>query len=292
MSSCEEAAILITALVDGELDVDDMEMVRAHLDRCGDCTARKEMEARLKAFLAERLGTVEPPEDLGARVRGAIAQADLTDPDEGGPAPPAGAAPPVTGKPKSRVWMWPLILISTVMMAVGVVLMVVETGNIAGTGAPGASGDLPVKLANLHHAATGAGIYQIRSHDPDELTRWFSERMEAFAGVPDLAALDLEPTGGRTMELMKHPMSLLLYRNHSGEPPAITLVQAGPDFELPQGPDGSVRISGREVHLGRQFGKELAWFATDSAAWMLASDRDREEMLKAMPVVIAAVDKK
>ena len=289
MSSCEDAAVMITALVDGELDVDDMEMVRAHLDMCSDCTARKEMEARLKVFLAERLGRVDTPDDLKGRIRGAIEKIDLADGGADDPAVSSAGAPPAAPKPKSRAWMWPLVLIVSVMVVMGVVLMVVETGNISNSGN---SGELPVELANLHYAATGAGVYQISSHDPDELFAWFSARLEAFAGVPDLAALDVEPTGGRVLNLMKHPMSLLLYRNHAGAPPAITVVQAAADFVLPTGPDGPVKSSGQDVYLTRQYGLEVAWFATDDAVWMLVSKREREDMLALLPVVIAAVDKK
>lgn len=79
MIHCEEASELITALVDGELDLDRMAHIREHLDKCADCQARKAMEERLKAFLHERLAQVETPADLKDRIRGALAGIDTDD---------------------------------------------------------------------------------------------------------------------------------------------------------------------------------------------------------------------
>ena len=82
MIHCSEASLLITALVDGELDLDEMERIKAHLDMCEDCTARRRMESRLKAFLKKRLSSVDTPKGLGLRIRGALTGLEAAPDDE------------------------------------------------------------------------------------------------------------------------------------------------------------------------------------------------------------------
>ncbi|MFQ5343950.1 MAG: anti-sigma factor family protein [Leptospirillia bacterium] len=76
MTSCQDASVMITALVDGELGLDDLDRVRAHVEMCSDCQARKQMEARLKGFLKERLASVDPPAGLREKIQRALASLD------------------------------------------------------------------------------------------------------------------------------------------------------------------------------------------------------------------------
>lgn len=72
MTSCEDAAVLITALIDGELGLEEAERVRAHVDMCGDCSSREQLEARLKGFLRDKLAAVDTPPGLRGNILSAL----------------------------------------------------------------------------------------------------------------------------------------------------------------------------------------------------------------------------
>ncbi|MBI5135941.1 MAG: zf-HC2 domain-containing protein [Nitrospirae bacterium] len=118
MIHCEEASVLITALVDGELDLDRMVHIQEHLDKCEDCQARKAMEERLKAFLHERLAQVETPAGLRERIRGALAEI------EAGGTPPEtpGATPGLAPGAEGGGGRWPFTLLLAI--AAGVLALI------------------------------------------------------------------------------------------------------------------------------------------------------------------------
>src|SRR5262245_10585140 len=71
--TCEEAAALISVLLDGELGVSDIVRLEQHLGHCEPCRALHNSEVWLHSLLAAGALSEEPPEALRVKVRKRIA---------------------------------------------------------------------------------------------------------------------------------------------------------------------------------------------------------------------------
>lgn len=273
---CNEAARLISALVDGELTADEVGRIRGHLDRCPDCAARHRMEARLKVFLAARAADVQAPPDLGAKVRAALARVPL---------PPAPAAAPVEtlAERVRRRWL-PLSVITAAMVGMTVMWITLETRNATRGASP-----FMETLASIHYAATQAGIFQVRTQDPDELAAWLTDHVGHPVTVPVLTELGLTPAGGRVVEIDGKPVAMALYRDYGGGQPDLTVMAAGP--EVKWAPEGwrTVVEGGRAVHHARIRGEDMALFHDGDTLWMLVSTCGEEGMSHAAAAVALAL---
>jgi anti-sigma factor (TIGR02949 family) len=269
---CNEAARLITALVDGELQVDEVGRIRGHLERCPDCAARHRMEARLKAFLTARAADVQAPPDLGARVRAALSREAMP------PMPRPAAVETLAQRVRSR-WL-PLSVIAAAMVGMTVMWINLEVRN-AGRGAS----PFQETLASIHYAATQAGIFQVRTQDPDELAAWLTAHVGHPVTVPVLEGLGLTPAGGRVVEIDGKPVAMALYRDYEGDQPDLTVMAAGPEVNWP--PEGwrTAVEGGRTVQHARIRGEDMALFRTGDTLWMLVSTCGEEGMSHAAEAV-------
>jgi len=270
---CNEAALLITALVDGELAADDLGRIRAHLSKCPDCAARHRMEERLKAFLKGRGAEVQAPPELGARVRAALARE----------AEPPRPAVDNLGTRARRQWL-PLSVIGAAMVGMTVMWLSLETREATRGASP-----FMETLASIHYAATQAGIFQVRSQDPVELGAWLSEHVGHPVTVPVLDDLGLTPAGGRVVEIDGKRVAMALYRDYLGDMPDLTLMAAGP--EVAWSPVGwrTAQEWGRPVHHARIRGEDLAVFHDGETLWMLVSTCGEEGMSQAARAVAVAL---
>lgn len=279
---------MITALVDGELSLEDVEQVQAHLDMCDDCQARQRMESRLKAFLKERLSQVSTPERLRGKIEDALAGLD----GKGGPSPAEEDDPPERGAraggPPARSARWlPLVVILAVLVSMSFTIAIMKGGRVEeGRGAS----PFMIELISIHRAATGAGVFQIRSHDRRELSAWLGEQAGPFAAVPDLEAFGLTAAGGRTLELFRNAAAMILYRDYGEGAPDVVVV-AGP-LALPEqfGDGVAHRVGGRDVYLDRYQGVAAAFLSTEAARWVLLSERDDEALLPLAGAMIEQLD--
>lgn len=69
---CEEAEVLVSLSIDGELDALSRKRLNEHLDACPECRRQHEYEDRFRIMLAERVRRVRAPERLKSRIRTAI----------------------------------------------------------------------------------------------------------------------------------------------------------------------------------------------------------------------------
>jgi anti-sigma factor (TIGR02949 family) len=272
-TNCNEAALLITALVDGELDDDDLGRIRAHLSRCPDCAARHRMEERLKAFLGARSAEVQAAPDFGARVRASLARA----------AEPSRPAVDTLGARARRQWL-PLSVLGTALVGMTVLWLSLETRHA------GQASAFMETLASIHYAATQAGIFQVRTQDPEELGLWLTEHVGHPVTVPVLDDLGLTPAGGRVVEIDGKPVAMALYRDYLGDSPDLTLMAAGPDVTF--SPEGwrTAQEWGRPVHHARVRGEDLALFSEGETLWMLISTCGEEGMSRAARAVSLALN--
>lgn len=291
---CNEAAVLITALLDGELPLEDVDRIQAHLARCSDCASRKALEERLKAFLHERLARVSTPPDLKDRIRRALAgmAGGAGGGTAGGAAAGGGGAAPRRvplrrARPaRQRLPRWvPFVTLIGMMVAMVVGMVFMEGG-----GRQVARDDLLEPITSLHWAATQAGIFQVRTSSARELTDWLVPRTGPYASVPELSALGMSAAGGRVVHLNRHTMAMALYRDYQGDAPDITLLEAGADFEWPEATGTVVQIAGMPVHRARFRRMEVAAFARYGVTCILISLVDAEAMDKVVGAFIHAME--
>lgn len=297
---CEQASVLITALVDGELDLDQMARIQTHLDMCEDCAQRREMEARLKGFLNRRLAQVDTPGGLEARIRGTLAdlEPDTGEPGCDDPAAPVehvpdvpdprgilkedGAeAPAPAPKKKKRKDRSNLVLFVSILMgSLAITLFMFD--HMGGPKVQG--GQLELEMLTLYRAATGGGVLQMRAEDPAQVSTWLQEQVPVVERVPDLSGLGVTPVGARVLTFSgTGPGALVLYRSASATP--LVLVQT-PIGALPPGVGGGVtQVGVRSVTTQRLQGVSMVHFEESGRHWLAASERDPKDLLQ----VVAAI---
>jgi len=293
---CNEAARLITGLVDGELGVEDVARVRDHIARCDDCAARHRMEARLKDFLCARAGDVRAAPDLGVRVRAALARVAEVEPAEAfrpaaavpgrGPArtPAGGIFGGQTFGERVRSRWLPLSVLTAALVGMTGMWITLET-----RGAGGGASPFMEALAGVHYAATQAGIFQVRTQDPEELSAWLSDHVGHPVTVPALTELGLTPAGGRVVDIDGRHLPMALYRDYVGGRPDLTLVAAG--HEVAFSPEGwhTAQEWGRRVHHARVRGEDMAVYDDGQTLWILVSTGGEDAMTLATRAVADAV---
>jgi len=280
---CSEASLLITALVDGELDLAEMDRIKTHLGLCEDCAARRRMEARLKGFLKESLSKVDTPQGLDQRIRGALSGLevapegeDLLPPCETTPNDPP---PPSKGGGNRSALRLPLVLLVLILSAMMVTQVVVKLGSDReGTGTSSA---LAIELDAVHAAATGAGVFQVASRKQDVLNAWFTEHLGSSIAVPDLTSVGLVPVGGRVVRIFGAPMAMVLFKDPA-EPavqPSLTLIHGSLAADK-DGLSGEVlQVDAVPVRLDAMGPLSMASFGEAEHAWMLVSEGPSEFLI-------------
>ena len=72
--TCEEARLLLHALIDGELDAGHAREVEAHVATCGTCTAELASQREMKRILADTDLRYAAPAALRARIEASMPQ--------------------------------------------------------------------------------------------------------------------------------------------------------------------------------------------------------------------------
>ncbi|MDH5527052.1 MAG: zf-HC2 domain-containing protein [Nitrospirota bacterium] len=274
MTSCDDAAVMISALIDGELPLEEVARVRAHLDMCGDCASRADLERRLKEFLHDKLAAVETPHGLRGRILSAMGEESESMSGEKETQRP-------NPTPQKSMWWLPLAVIVTVLASMGGMLLVTETGEMGQDGPD----PLKVRLVSIHMAATGAGVFQVRSRDRDELSAWYSERAGRQVVVPSLAALGLEPVGGRMLDMDERPVPMVVYQDAIGQAEPVVLVMGGPGFPLHMESGDPLPEGGRRSDFQ---GAQLLYLERGGAPWMAISKASPERMSEVMGALLSA----
>jgi anti-sigma factor (TIGR02949 family) len=284
---CAEAGLLITALVDGELPVEDVARLREHLERCGDCAARHRMEERVKAFLKERAEDVRTPPELGREVRAALARVDesalpAAGPPASGPARAAPAEDTLARRARER-WR-PLAALAALLVGITVMWVYTEVRRV-GVSVP----EFMETLANIHYAATEAGIFQVRTQDRAELSAWLADHLGRPVTVPDLEVLGLVPAGGRVVTIQGVALPMALYRDYDGNMPDMTVIAAGPDLNWSPTHWRAAGLGDLTVHQARIRGQDMALVEDGGAVWIMISTCGEEEMRHVAGTVAVAV---
>lgn len=197
MSACPEHALLIQALVDGELDAAGAVSCEAHLASCAACRAEYQSLLNLREMLSSPgLAHIAPPA-LRARIEQSIRQGGETAQT---PAAPKRAPP---GRGLSRQALPGLAI------AAGVAALMIATPNLLSL----QTRSLNVQLADNHRRALlESHLTDIAASDKHVVKPWFNGKLGFAPPVPDMADEGFPLVGGRLDYVDGQPAASVVYR--------------------------------------------------------------------------------
>ena len=188
---CSVARRLLTAAVDGELDLRESADVDRHLESCAACRAQFEAERALRSAVGRGASHFRAPAALEARIKTAL------------PATSVAHAP----VPPRRFWQWPV--------AVGALATIFAIATTVGlyTTLPGVDERIGDEIVSSHvRSLLVDHAVDIASSDQHTVKPWFSGKVDFSPPVRDFAAEGFPLVGGRLDYIDHHPAAALVYK--------------------------------------------------------------------------------
>jgi anti-sigma factor RsiW len=192
--NCNEAATLVAAYADGEMDGLRGDSLKGHLLECAGCATQYRRVLALRARLRAELPYFPASPALRARVRATLGA--------------MRAALPSRPRPATDRWRWltggALAGCTATMLAwiLGTAVIDWRTNN-----------DLATEVVVSHVRATlGNHLIEVASSDQHTVKPWLSARLDYSPPVQDLANDGFALTGGRLDTLEQRLIATLVYR--------------------------------------------------------------------------------
>jgi anti-sigma factor RsiW len=185
--TCDEAEILLHALIDGELDAGHAREVEAHVATCPRCTAELAAISEMHKAIADADLRYTAPVALRRRIEAALPQ----------PQPQA---------PSRRAVLRGFAMGSAVsaIAATGLVAIVLRSDDEA---------RVTSEIVSAHLRSLQAGhLTDVLSTDQHTVKPWFNGRLDVAPPVIDLTALGFTLIGGRLDYVDARPIGAIVYR--------------------------------------------------------------------------------
>jgi anti-sigma factor RsiW len=239
----EQAARLIDAYLDNELDAATLAAVDEHCLECHACTQLLQVRRELLRRLREPALRYRMPPGLASRLARVA---------------PAPAAPEVRRRPEALRFF---ALATSALLAIGLFYV----GERAG-----ASRDLTEQLLTAHvRALVGAHELDVVSSDHHTVKPWFNGRLSFSPPVPELGASGFRLLGGRIEYLERTRVAVLIYQVGAHH----VDVFLWPQTAISRGVQRAQTSEGYRL-LSSASGELCAVFVSDLAAQELAAFRD------------------
>jgi anti-sigma factor RsiW len=183
--TCDEAEILLHALIDGELDAGHAREVEAHLATCAKCAAAARDYREMKKALAQGGLRYAAPPELRRRIEASLPQAQT---------------------PSRRALLKGFAMGSAVsaIAATGLVAIVLRSDDEA---------RIQAEVVSAHLRSLQEGhLTDVISTDRHTVKPWFSGRLDVAPPVIDLAGQGFALIGGRLDYIGTRPVGAVVYR--------------------------------------------------------------------------------
>jgi anti-sigma factor RsiW len=183
--TCDEAEILLHALVDGELDAGHAREVEAHLATCAKCAAAARDYREMKKMMADSGLRYTAPSELRRRIEASLPHAEV---------------------PTRRAVLRGFALGSAVsaMAATGLFAVILRSGDEA---------RLQTEFVSAHLRSLQANhLTDVVSTDQHTVKPWFNGRLDVAPPVVDLSSQGFTLVGGRLDYIDGRPVGALIYR--------------------------------------------------------------------------------
>ena len=243
--NCAEASTVLPAYCDGEIAEVDRGQIERHLASCAECAAQSRLQARFKAAVRAHLPRPPVPQDLRARLRGALGAREI--------------AP--------RRWLWathPRL----VPAAVAAVLLIAITGTVRHSQS--------MVLTQAQRSYQAELPMDITGSDCRSIASWFRGRVD-FPVPPPALAGGSSCQGGRLVNVRERPAAYIVTRGHDGH--RIAYLVFDPRDESIEAPDRRL-VNGREIYLGTGLGISTAAYHDRGLGYVVTSDLDEDALTR------------
>ena len=213
----------ITLYLDDELQGEERRAFEAHVAACAECHAVLERERELVTAIRHVRPLHRSPDELRTRIAQLVRQASTPD---------SNIQPsPSRGMPRFRVWV---AVAATLIVALGAPLLWYLTHEPDGRGV--GPSELALVAVDTHHRyVRGQLPLEIQSQEPEQISRWFTDKVPFNLKLPNYPELPDQPKpyelqGARLIsfnqdyaayvsyQMRQHPISLLVTSETIAQP--------------------------------------------------------------------------
>jgi anti-sigma factor RsiW len=189
--TCEEARVLLHALIDGELEAGRVRAVEAHIAGCAQCAAEIAQYREMRQTMRSSNLRLAAPQALRSRIEAALPS-------------PSVLTPAVKPTRRSLLQGFALGTALSAVAASGVVFVVMRTAQ---------DDQMLGDVASAHLRSLQADhLTDVLSSDQRTVKPWFNGRLDLAPPVPDLTAQGFTLVGGRLDYIDGRPVAAIVYK--------------------------------------------------------------------------------